>query len=100
MSCRGCLTHPALCEGRKCPDWERRGYIGLKPSYIHGKRSGMDNGDSSSECRGASKVETKEGRERHDLGRVCSQYCRNRRRISKNDLQTAHYGKQAQGNAI
>lgn len=80
----GCLTHPVLCEGRKCPDWERKEFIVSKPSYLHGERTRMGNRDSASEHGRAQKAKENEGRRRLDLGRICDQVCRNRRRIEEN----------------
>ena len=84
----GCLTHPALCEGRKCTTRITRYlFIPYIHTYIHAKRGRYGERASSVHQGGTQETGEKEGCRRLDLGRVCTQGGRNRRnRVTSNCL--------------
>ncbi len=79
----GCLTHPALCEGRKCPDW-RNSYIPRALTHSHGTERKDGEYEVDVLRGGASKAEEDEGRS--DLGRVSFETRGNSGRIKNSCL--------------
>lgn len=91
MSCRGCLTHPALCRPWDCPDASasgRNGYILSKIlTKYHGRRNkGPESAISREEV---CEAEKEKGCFRAYLGRVDRKDSQNSRRISENCLPSA-----------
>lgn len=82
MSCRGCLTHPALCDPRTCPDRDRKGYILSKIVSKYGRRNkGIESATSGKEV---CEAQEEKGCNGPDLGGMASQDSGNRRRIEEN----------------
>jgi hypothetical protein len=82
----GCLTHPALCEGARCPDFRDGGkvYIPSRHPCMYGNRcKDVDPALLTREAPEASENERENG---SDLGSFHSEDGGNRRRISKNCL--------------
>ena len=84
MTCLGCLTHPALCPGRRCPDYERQTYILSKiVSKSHG--NGYQSSESTIPRGEVRQAKSNERCKRLDLGRMDRKDSRNRRkRINEN----------------
>lgn len=84
----GCLTHPVLCEGMKCADYERKIYKVVTHTLPHGKE--RRNGERPADVlnRRAPETEEEKGRKRSKvLGGLDSQDCGDRRRIKNSCLQ-------------
>ena len=101
MTCRGCLTHPALCKPGMCPDageggrGRRKAFKVVTHTLPHGKerRNGERQADVFSR-RAPETEEEKRGQRREVLGRMGSQDIRYSGRIKKKILPTASDGQQ------
>jgi len=96
----GCLCHPALCEGARCPDYrsgsEEKVFIPYVHTYVHAKRGRYGERASTFHQSRTQETGEKERCNGADLGRVRSQGGRNRReRITKNCLSIAYDDQQA-----
>jgi hypothetical protein len=83
----GCLTHPILCEGARCPDYTKgKIYKEVTHTLPYVKEGANGECEADVFSRRAPKAEEEKGCRKYDLGRVLSQDSGNRRRISKNCL--------------